>query len=143
VAVDYWDAHPRPSDDDIREVCEAWVRYQRAPEAEKAADDHPDWWAAEAVIDASDGARRELNWRLVQALTERVDRDDLKTILAIGAGPLESFIELDGQRAIDLIERAVERDRVLLVALAGVWTSEGAIRRRIDECLDTHGQPRL
>jgi CBS domain-containing protein len=48
--IDYWEARPDPSDEDIVAVCRAWVRYQER--ALPVVDENdPDWWAAEALMD--------------------------------------------------------------------------------------------
>jgi hypothetical protein len=114
-------------------------RYQDRP---PQADDDPDWWAAEAMMDAAN-SRVELQWRLVRCLSALVDLDDLKSVLAIGAGPLEELVRRGGDSAMDLIEPAAREDRILLTALAGVWTSDDPMRRRIDGYLGEQGQPRL
>lgn len=148
---DYWEDKPTPSDRQITEVARAWVGYQgrRDVDGAPAVDEtDPDWWAAEAVMDADGPDRRDLQWRLIRALCALADPGDRHVIIMIGAGPLEDFIQCSADEgptredrsdeAMDLVEAAVATDPVLLAALGAVWGDYS--RQRIDRILAAHGQ---
>jgi hypothetical protein len=136
----YWkDDKPTPGDDEIEAISHSWLDYQRT-------EDEKHWWACEAVMEAaiSDPTpeMQSITWRLILTLCSLAE-DDLKLILDIGAGPLEEFIRLFGDNAMDLIEPAVATNRTLLRALAGVWGWDEPVRPRVDRVLAIHGQERL
>jgi hypothetical protein len=114
--VDYWEAHPEPSDVELAELAEAWVRYQSAEGVDADREDDADWWACQAVISV-DPARPDLEWRVLRCLCEAADPPSEKTVGSIGAGPLEDFLWNQGADALDLIEPAADSDPVLLDAL--------------------------
>jgi hypothetical protein len=132
--TDYWRDHPDPSDNDIAELCRAWVRYQRAERSGGVDTDDPDWWACDAVMDLEAGATA-LWWRVLSGLSATVDPADEQVVEMIGAGPLEEFIGREGDAAMDLIEAATASDAVLVAALRSVWESREPVRSRIDRCL--------
>ena len=72
-----------------------------------------------------------------------VDPGDLSLVCNIAAGPLESVISDHGEHAMDLIERAVNTNPTLLLALAGVWCWSQPVRPRIDRILAQHSQDPL
>ena len=150
-ADDYWEDKPAPSDEQVTEVARAWIGYQGRHDVGvgPAVDEsHPDWWAAEAVMDAHRPDRRDLQWRLIRALCALADPNDRRVIIMIGAGPLEDFIQRSGDdgptdedradEAMDLVEAAVGSDPILLAALGAVWGDHS--RSRIDRILAAHGQ---
>jgi hypothetical protein len=58
--VDYWRDHPSPTEDECRELCEAWLAYQRANRGGSVDEQDPNWWAVEAAMDAEDNLKRIL-----------------------------------------------------------------------------------
>jgi hypothetical protein len=137
---DYWRDHPNPSEAEIREVCETWVRYQRryVGTAEGDAED-PDWWAIHALILYPSPPPRELEWHVILMLCELVDSDETQMVDMIGAAPLEDFLVEHGDAAMDLIEPAADQNPTLLKALAHVWAFEEPVRPRIERYLQSRG----
>jgi hypothetical protein len=61
----------------LEEIAEAWCRYQLRHQVHGAADDDPDWWAVQLVMDA-DSWSDEARIRSVLALiVERAQNDDV------------------------------------------------------------------
>ncbi len=136
--LDYWEAHPDRSDEDIKVACEAWVTYQRKTEDEmNLSAGHPLWWAAEAVMDAETDV--ELHWRLIRCLCSLVVPDDEHVVGMIAAGPLWTQFFLEGERALDRIESA-DADPVLLAALSEVLWGDEPVGPRIDRYLEACGE---
>jgi hypothetical protein len=128
AGLNYWRDHPNPSEAEMVDVCRTWARYQ-------VGKDEGDWWAAEAVMDLDTApAPFDLYWRVIRCLCAEADKD-AEVIGAIGAGPLENFLEREGDRAMDVVEAAATSDRVVLEALAGVWAWDMPVRGRVDEYL--------
>jgi hypothetical protein len=138
---DYWEHRTDPSDEELAEVCSAWISYQRRTHGiPQPVEDGPDWWAVEAVMDSDfDPDRRMIRWRLIRCLCSIVDPDDESTIEMIGAAPLETMIVDEGERAMDLIEPAADEDPILLEALTSVWCFDNPVRPRIDRYLASQG----
>jgi hypothetical protein len=133
---DFWREHPDPSDAEIRDLCEAWLRYQRdAWDARAAVDGHPCWWAVQAAMSTDDLNRL---WRIVRGLCKYARPDD-PAIGMIGPAPIEEMLFMDAGRAMDLIEPAADEDPVLVEALTSVWADEPT-RSRIDALLAQHGR---
>jgi hypothetical protein len=141
VEQDYWESRPDPSDEEIAQVCRAWISYEQRTEGTVIPDeDDPDWWAVEAVMDSEHNPHCQMTqWRLILCLCSTVGSDDESTIGMIGAGPLETMIFSDGERAMDLIEPAADEHRNLLSALTHVWCFEEPVRPRIDRYLASRG----
>jgi hypothetical protein len=134
----HWDDRSPPDDDEVVTVARAWLN--------QAAGGVPDSWAVEAMMDAVRDAPPgdlELPWRLLLALFALVDPDDEMRISEIAAGPLENFVMMFGDDAMDLIEPAAATKPVLLRALAGVWARPEPVGPRIDRVLAAHGQEPL
>jgi len=139
--IDYWKDHPNPSDDDIADLCRAWVRYQgRNRGSQGTGTDDIDRWACDAVIEV-DGESTDLEWRVIRGLCATVDPGDEWVVIVIGAGPLEDFLSRQGGAAMDLIESVAASDAVLLAALGSVWESREPLRSRIARCLAAGGPP--
>jgi hypothetical protein len=136
---DYWDAHPDPSDEEISELCRAWLIEQN--DGRERADREPNHWAVEALIMANEDGI-DLLWRLVRCLCALATPDQERAIDMIGVGPIEDMISADGERAMDLIEPATEDGSVLLEALTHVWCFSDPVRPRLDRLLERHGRPR-
>jgi hypothetical protein len=134
----YWGEHPNPTDADIREVCEAWVRYQAKSGVGQDDGDDPDWWGVQAVLTIGGGERPDIEWSVVRGICSLADPADDNTIGMIGAGPLEHFIEVWGDTAMDLIEPAATSAPILLEALRSVWAFREPVRPRIDRFLAAH-----
>jgi hypothetical protein len=137
--TDYWETHPHATDEDIRQLCEAWIRYQAKGGIDGADDDDPDWWGVQVVTGVYG---LELHWRIVSRLCSLTDPTNASIVGAIGAGPLEDFIAEEGDHAMDLIEPSAERDPVLLAALGSVCVWNEPVRPRLQRYLAVHGQPR-
>jgi hypothetical protein len=77
-----------------------------------------DFWAWEEV-------QRRIKADLAQALeviltlVERADSDDALSYIA--AGPLEDFVDIYGNSALDVIELACQNDQRMQFALSGIW----------------------
>jgi uncharacterized protein DUF6869 len=135
---DFWEMHPEPSDEDIADVCHAWVRYY-AVEHVGVDDEDQDWWACEAVMDL-DGTHPDLEWRVIRCLCATADPADELVLCNIGGGPLEDFLARQGPSAMDLVEPVADRDPVLLEALEGVWRWDEPFRPRLDRYLVERGR---
>jgi hypothetical protein len=129
---------PEPSDEDVRAVASAWLRYHAASARGGVRDDDPDWWACEQVMEWTSRSL-DVGWRLVAALCEEVDESDERT-MDIGAGPLETLFFQFGDQAMDFVESAAPDDRTLLKALAAVWCWDEPFRPRLDRLLTAHGE---
>lgn len=137
--VDYWRDHPNPSDEEIDAVCRAWLRYHS--ESRGGGDeDHPDWWAAEAVMDLI-SEPLELEWRVTRKLAERAKGANENAVAMIGIGPVESLLHGHGEDAMDLIEPAADEIPALLTALQSVWCSD-PMRSRLDSYLAAKSRSR-
>lgn len=114
---EYWGEHPSPTDEDLDEVCHAWLRYQAQTGGQVEADDqHPDWWAV-MTIEQLDGQPVQFRWRVIRRLCERAEGGDRHAIEMIGCGPVETLLFHDGEQAMDLIEPAADEIPALLTAL--------------------------
>jgi len=69
------------NDKDINDLVQAWLAYQR------------NWWAFERMMDLI-MRQPDQAWTVLKTLTEKAETDAL--LEAIGAGPLEDFIENHG-----------------------------------------------
>jgi len=119
-------------------VCQAWVTYQRDTGDDAVAQpEHPCWWAVSAVIGA--GVDPELLWRVIRVLCSLVEPDDQRVVGMIAADPLWGLINSDGDRAMDLIEPAADRNPVLLTALKDVSAGDWPVEPRIERYLTTRG----
>jgi hypothetical protein len=135
--LDWWREHPNPSDDELRELCEAWLTYHSEPPDGGVDTNDPNWWAVDAAMDAEHELGRI--WRLVQLLCELAAPDD-PAVGMIGAGPVESMIQMHGGDAtLDLIEPAAEHNATLFAALTHVWAFSDPVRPRIERYLQKHG----
>jgi hypothetical protein len=165
--MSYWEQHPHPTDADIDAVARAWISYQRrtAREGSGAEDaggelviqvgisvpigsaflleddgpDDPDWWAAEAVMEADEESLREVQWRLIVAICELAEPNDAHVLGMVGASPLEDFIVHGGPDAMDRVEVAAASSSAMRTALAGVW-SDPPTTERIGRFLALHGK---
>lgn len=136
--LDYWRDHPRPTEDELRELCEAWLTYEREDHGEGVDHQDPNWWAVDAVMDAE--GKLERIWRLILGLCE-IARPDDPAAEMIGAGPLESIIFQHGENAVDLIQPAADQNATLLAALRYVWAWDEPTRPRIDRYLQSREDP--
>jgi len=137
---EFWREHPDPSDADIAMVCRAWLRYQGGSPRVEVDDQHPDWWAPEALNELGYPPVPELEWKIIRCLCKLVDPAATSTISMIGASPLEDFLMRNGDRAMDLVEPAADEDPVFMEALTSVWGFGESVRRRIDRYLASRGQ---
>lgn len=77
-----------------------------------------DFWAWEEVHDIVRGGDLELAWEVTLLLLRKASDSALGYI---AAGPLEDLIDGYGDKALDLVEHACDRDKRLQFALSGVW----------------------
>lgn len=108
--LDY-DFHPlsEPPRSDPARMASAWLGYQET------------FWAWEEVntlIDAGDDEA----WFVLNELIRR--SSDERVLSAIGAGPLENWLERHGDRVMFLAEEAAAKDRRWRVAISAVWQGE-------------------
>ena len=129
---DYWRDHPNPTDEELHELCEAWLTYQREDHGDGVDETDPNWWAVEAAMDAESELERIC--RVIRGLCEIAAPDD-PAVEMIGAGPLESMFFQYGDTAMDLVEPAAEENATLLAALRHVWAFDEPVRPRIDRFL--------
>jgi hypothetical protein len=59
----------------------------------------------------------------------------------IGVGPLESMVFQHGERAVDLIEPAADKNATLVAAMRHLWASDDPARQRIDRYLRSPDGP--
>jgi hypothetical protein len=137
---EYWhEGRAAAEDEEILAISQAWVDYHRR-------EDEKHWWACEAVMELDHEPtleRGDLLWRLILGMCSLLRPDELALIANVGAGPLEEFIRLYGDQALELIEPEVNTNRTLLLALAGVWGWSEPTRPRIDQILQTNDQDLL
>jgi Family of unknown function (DUF6869) len=136
--IDYWAAHPDPSEAQLAELADAWVRYESV-ERSDVDDEDPDRWACDAVLDL-DGTRPDLEWRVIRCLCAAADPSSWPTVSSIGAGPLEDFLRRQGASALDLVEPSADADPVLLDALECVWGWDEPFRPRLESYLAARGR---
>jgi hypothetical protein len=134
--LDYWRDHPNPSEEEIRELCEAWLEYQREDHDGGVDTDDPNWWAVDAMMDTELDLER--SWSLIQRLCKIAAPDD-PAVRMIGAAPLESLILHHGQRAMDLIEPFADRNATMFAALTNVWAFSEPVRPRLQQYLLSRG----
>jgi hypothetical protein len=139
--LDYWGDHPNPADDEIRDLCEAWLTYERDDHNGGVDEEDPNWWAVDAVLDAQNEPEPDLLWSLILRLCELAEPDD-PAVVMIGCGPLESLIFDFGERAIDLIEPAADENATLfrgthlgLGTLTSVWVYSEPVGPRVERYL--------
>lgn len=155
----YWDQHREPSDEDVDELCRAWLRYQArhrplpAPEGverswrvvparlDEPEDNDPDLWAVDAICEL-DGEPLELQWRVIRRLCECAEGGDEHAIAMIGCAPVESFLFHEGEQAMDLIEPAADEVPALLATLENVWMWDQPFSPRLDRYLAAKGRSR-
>jgi len=77
-----------------------------------------DFWAFEAV-ERLVKSNLENAWGITLLLLRKADTDD--ALAYVAAGPLEDFLDIYGDSALDLVEGAAESDSRLRVALSLVW----------------------
>jgi hypothetical protein len=137
---DYWsEGRAAPEDEEILAISRAWLDYHRR-------EDDTQWWACEAVMELDHEPtpeRRDILWRLILTMGSLLEPDELAEICNVGAGPLEEFIRVYGDQALDLIEHQVTANRKLLLALAGVWGWSEPTWPRIDQILQANDQDLL
>src|ERR1700726_888746 len=136
--LDYWREHPDPTEDEIRQLCEAWLVYQREDHDGGVDTDDPNWRADDPALDAESEPEPERIWSVILRLCELASRDD-PAVVMIGAGPLESMIFQHGDRAMDLIEPAADENGTLFAALTYVWAFSESVRPRIERYLLRRG----
>ena len=134
--------HPHPSDDEVDEVCRAWLRYQSQTRDREGLDEqHPDWWAV-MTIEELDGQSLQFSWRVIRRLCELGEGGDEWAVEMIGCGPVESLLFQEGEQAMDLIEPAADEIPALLTALENVWMWDEPWHARLDEYLASKGRGR-
>lgn len=136
---DYWGDHPDPSDEELEELCRAWLRYESAPREGRVDDEDPDWWAVDAVMELQ-GEALELEWLVLRKLCVAAEGANDKAVGMIGAGPLESLLYSRGEEAMDLIEPAMDEVPALVDALQSVWMWDQPFSPRLDRCLAAKGR---
>jgi hypothetical protein len=77
-----------------------------------------DFWAFEAV-DRLVKSDLENAWEITLLLLRKAHTDD--ALAYVAAGPLEDFLDIYGDSALDLVEGAAKSDSRLRLALSLVW----------------------
>ena len=136
-------ARERSPNAEVAGVARAWIEYQRA--SDKGDEEHADvWmWGSDRITALLRAGEIDRAWLVIAGICAQVDADDLDLALMIGAGPLEDFIVTFRDKAMDLIEPALQENKTLLTALAGAWDQGSGMRGRIGDALAEHGQERL
>ncbi len=101
-----WRDHQDLSGEELDVLCRAWLRYQSET---SASDDHPDWWAALAVMELNE-LPLEVEWRVIRRLSELGEEANEEAISMIGIGPIESLLWRHDEQAMDLIEPTADDD---------------------------------
>ncbi len=139
---EYWREHPNPSDQEVDEVCDTWLKYQsQTRDLEGVDDQHPDWWAV-MTVEELDGEPLQFRWRVIRRLCERAEGGDEHAIGMIGCGPVETLLFEKGEEAMDLIEPTADEVPALLAALESVWGWDDPYRPRLDRYLAAKGRGR-
>jgi hypothetical protein len=123
---------------DMSDLADSWIRYQRSTINETAdGDRHPDF---DAVMVASGLARKEPGLCL-QFLTAMLNRTNDEEVLAVlAAGPLEDMLVYHGAEVIDAVEKLAHEDNRFRQLLFGVWrnTIDASTWRRLEELRRDH-----
>ncbi len=123
-----WDPAPpltEPPSATAQEIAAMWLAHGEA------------FWAWEAVSDLMREGDLDESWAVLLALVRRGSDDALG---AIGAGPLEDWLDNHGERIINRVEQEAARDPRFRYCLSHVWRGdmnealwERVIRARGDE----------
>jgi len=98
-------------DSDLLEVANTYTRHYK----QRSDDDFWAWQEVQRMIktDLTQG------WSIVQLLLEKADSQEMLGYIA--AGPLEDFVDIYGDAALDRIENASGTDERMQFALSGIW----------------------
>ena len=113
---------PPPAHYDRETLITAYLRHI----AENTGDD---FWAWEAVGEASRASNAEDAWDLVVALVRRAPDNQLGRI---GAGPLEDLVATHGAALVEWIEGESKRDPRFRDALGGIWLTSGTLPAAVE-----------
>jgi hypothetical protein len=122
------------SNSDIASIAASYLRYSNSlsrdedPDAVWSPETDPDCRDYHTVDDAIRRGPTDLAWRLVRAILDATDDDDLAHQ---AAGPLEEVVRLRGSDLIASIERDATQDPRFRWALGQIWLSEGELPRDI------------
>ena len=80
----------------------------------------------------------EQAWGIVQLLVERADSD--AALGYVAAGPVEDFVDIYGNDALDVIEERCKSDQRMQFALSGIWLErESRVLTRWRELMKLYG----
>ena len=96
---------------DLNSIADTYLRHHQTQNDE-------DFWAWQEVEDIVRSGDLDLAWQVTLLLLRKAPDNALGYV---AAGPLEDFIDGYGDQALDLVEKAGDRDKRLQFALSGVW----------------------
>lgn len=108
-----WDPRPAPTEPPVASAAEmatAWFRHKETH------------WAWEAVRDLVASDDLDTAWSVLLELSRRASSDH--ALVAIGAGPLEDWLENCGERVILRVEQQAAQDRRFRVCISSVWRGD-------------------
>jgi hypothetical protein len=96
-----------------------------------------DFWAWQRVDEIVRAGDLDRAWEITRLLLRKAP-DDL--IGYIAAGPLEDFIDVYGDRGLDLAEKTCDEDSRLQYALSGIWLlPDSSVLQRWQGLMTRHG----
>jgi uncharacterized protein DUF6869 len=107
-SADDWTVIDQPRDDaEFARLASAWLEQQALQ------------WSSEAVSEVVTGGDPKQAWDLILELVRKAATDG--ALGAIGAGPIEDFVRLNGEAWIERIEREAGTDQKFCYALTWAW----------------------
>ncbi len=77
-------------------------------------------------------------WAIIQLLVQKADSNG--ELGYVAAGPLEDFIDIYGNAALDVVETACKNDQRMQLALSGIWLErESSVLMRWRELMKLYG----
>lgn len=99
-------------------LAENWIKLQLLSDQPEKAEEF--MWAAEEFDLLTDGNPSEC-WEVILEVIKKTDNEWVLTNLA--AGPLENFLALSPNQAIELLEVEIPKNSKLKNILSGIWKS--------------------
>jgi hypothetical protein len=99
-------------DFDLNTLADTYLRQYAAKREE-------DFWAWQEVDRIVGNGDLGLAWEITLLLLKKAPTDEALGYVA--AGPLEDVVDGYGDRALDLVEEACDKDSRLQFALSGIW----------------------
>ena len=96
-----------------------------------------DFWAWQRVLEIVQGGDLDRAWEITLLLLKKAPDEALGDI---AAGPLEDFVDVYGDRALDRAEQACDGDPRLQFALSGIWLlPDSPVLQRWQELMTKYG----